>query len=154
MCNNANNLDHRADPIAPPTTESVIAQEMLIRLDRLFENMQNAKIEQISVEKRSRPAGGLPVIGHLTEQKCVCVAASHSGITLGPLLGRLVAEELLTGQRSFLLAGYSPCRLVNQPVQNFTPGNFQASYSRLVIAVQPKPRANRYDTSIDNLLSI
>lgn len=117
----ATDLDDRADPLAPPTTDSVIAKELLTRLGRLFENTQNAKIEQISVGQRSRPADGLPVIGHLTEQKRVYVAASHSGITLGPLLGRLVAEELLTGQRSSLLADYAPNRLVNQPVENFTP---------------------------------
>ncbi len=40
----------------------------------------------------------------------VYAVATHSGVTLGPLLGRLVAEELIDGRSSPLLATFRPDR--------------------------------------------
>ena len=37
-------------------------------------------------------------------------AVSHSGITLGPVIGRLLAAEVLTRQRDDLLADFRPER--------------------------------------------
>ncbi len=38
--------------------------------------------------------------------------ASHSGITLAPLLGELVAEDVMTGRRPEILADFAPQRLL------------------------------------------
>jgi glycine/D-amino acid oxidase-like deaminating enzyme len=37
-------------------------------------------------------------------------AVTHSGVTLGPLLGRLLAQTVATGQTDPLLAPFSPDR--------------------------------------------
>lgn len=37
-------------------------------------------------------------------------AVSHSGITLGPVVGRLLASEILSGQRDKMLADFHPER--------------------------------------------
>ncbi|MFI1435391.1 hypothetical protein [Streptomyces lydicus] len=37
-------------------------------------------------------------------------AVSHSGITLGPVIGRLLASEILSGQRDETLADFRPER--------------------------------------------
>ncbi len=34
-------------------------------------------------------------------------AVTHSGITVGPVIGRLLAEEILTGTRDELLADFA-----------------------------------------------
>jgi glycine/D-amino acid oxidase-like deaminating enzyme len=40
----------------------------------------------------------------------VYAVATHSGVTLGPLLGRLAADEILGGSPSALLAAFRPDR--------------------------------------------
>ncbi|MFC9501375.1 hypothetical protein [Streptomyces sp. NPDC056982] len=43
------------------------------------------------------PAHG-PVIGYATNDRSVYVAVMHSAITLAPTVGRLIADELVTGR--------------------------------------------------------
>ncbi|RII20522.1 Glycine oxidase [Streptomyces sp. YIM 130001] len=112
-------LDHRADPAYQADTTALIGQEMLARLHRLFDNTAGARIERIAVGQRARPADGLPAVGFVTDAARVYLVATHSGITLAPLLGRLVSTELLEGTRSPLLRGYAPDRLVGKTVADF-----------------------------------
>jgi D-amino-acid dehydrogenase len=61
----------------------------------------------------SRPctADGLPLIG-ATAQRGVYVAGGHGmwGISLGPLTGQLLAEQIATGRRPLELAPFDPLR--------------------------------------------
>jgi glycine/D-amino acid oxidase-like deaminating enzyme len=43
------------------------------------------------------PAGG-PLLGPLTPDGSVYVAVLHSAVTLAPTVGRLIAQELVTGE--------------------------------------------------------
>ncbi len=61
---------------------------------------------------RPVPADGLTVTGRLPGLDNAYVAVTHSGVTLGPLLGRLLAGEILHGTPSPLLAGFRPERLM------------------------------------------
>ena len=54
------------------------------------------------------PADAHPILGWIKEKK-VYVAVTHSGATLGPLLGRLVANEVL-GTEEDDLRHYRPDR--------------------------------------------
>jgi len=112
-------LDDHANPSFPPPSEGFIGQEMLRRLRRRFDNTDHAKIEHIAIGQRSRPADGLPAIGYVTPLQRVYLMVTHSGITLGPLLGRLCAEELAEGNRSPLLADFSPARLLGKSAEDF-----------------------------------
>ncbi|NUR57294.1 MAG: FAD-binding oxidoreductase [Catenulispora sp.] len=58
------------------------------------------------VSNRPIPADGFPSVGAVPSVPGYFEAVSHSGITLGPVLGRLLATEILTGQRDALLAGF------------------------------------------------
>jgi D-hydroxyproline dehydrogenase subunit beta len=117
----ATDLDDLADPAQPAAIDGYIGEEFLRRLRRLFANTAHARIERLSIGQRSRPADGLPAVGFVTEQKRAYVAASHSGMTLGPLFGRLVAQELIAGERDALLTDYSPARLLNRDLKEFSP---------------------------------
>ncbi|MGW3974333.1 NAD(P)/FAD-dependent oxidoreductase [Streptomyces ardesiacus] len=112
-------LDHRADPAYQADTSALIGQEMLARLNRLFDNTAGARVEQIKVGQRARPADGLPAVGFVTDAARVYLVATHSGVTLAPLLGRLVSGELLEGTRSPLLRDYAPGRLIGKTVNDF-----------------------------------
>lgn len=55
---------------------------------------------------RPMPADGLPVVGPLPWAQGLYVMTTHSGITLGPLLGDLLAEEIVRGKMPAMLAPY------------------------------------------------
>jgi len=117
----APDLDDRADPAHAAATDGYVGQEMLARLRRLFDNTAHARLAQLSVGQRARPADGLPAVGFLTHHQRAYVVATHSGMTLGPLLGRLVAQELVHRQRDALLADFAPDRLMNRDAADFAP---------------------------------
>lgn len=102
-------LDVHADPRTPPTLDSPTAKELTQRLRELLDGHSATSLEEIRVGLRSLPADGLTVAGR-SRAGTVYVLATHSGVTLGPLLGRLAAEELLLDQESSLLAGFRPQR--------------------------------------------
>jgi len=58
------------------------------------------------IGRRPMPAGG-PVVGYVTPDKSVYVAVMHSAITLAPTVGRLIADELISGEP---VAGLRRCR--------------------------------------------
>jgi D-hydroxyproline dehydrogenase subunit beta len=61
---------------------------------------------------RALTADLLPAVGPLGGSARVYAAATHSGITMGPLLGELIASEVLTGAEEPLLAPFRPGRFV------------------------------------------
>ena len=122
-------LDDLADPAAPPSLNSDIAQQFRERYQALFADAGELQIEQIVVGQRARPADGLPAIGFVTPQQRVYLAVTHSGITLSPLIGKLVAQELVQARPSELLADFRPQRLLGRNVSEFAPikRNFPAA---------------------------
>ncbi|MFI6407674.1 NAD(P)/FAD-dependent oxidoreductase [Streptomyces sp. NPDC050548] len=70
----------------------------------------NARITQTRVVDRPIPADGFPSVGAVPSVPGYYEAVSHSGITLGPVLGRLLASEILGGKRDELLADFRPER--------------------------------------------
>lgn len=115
----APDLDNYVNPSVLPPTDGFIAKEMLRRLRKTFSNVDHAKIERIAIGQRARPADGLPAMGYVTPAKRVYLMVTHSGMTLGPLLGRLVAEEMVEGTRSDLLQDFAPQRLLGKNVEEF-----------------------------------
>lgn len=105
-------LDQHADPARPVSPDGLIGKEMLRRLRRLFKNTEGARIERIETGQRSRPADGLPALGYISESARVYQMVSHSGMTLAPSLGRLVAEAMLSGTALPMLSAFAPHRLL------------------------------------------
>lgn len=63
---------------------------------------------------RSLTPDGLPFVGAVHGLDGIHIAAGHStlGITLAPLTGELVADQLLEGRRDELLAAFDPARAI------------------------------------------
>ncbi|WP_329154069.1 FAD-dependent oxidoreductase [Streptomyces sp. NBC_01456] len=70
----------------------------------------NARIAQTRVAHRPIPADGFPSVGAVPSVPGYYEAVSHSGITLGPVIGRLLASEILSGKREEMLADFRPER--------------------------------------------
>ncbi|MFE9812112.1 NAD(P)/FAD-dependent oxidoreductase [Streptomyces sp. NPDC005548] len=69
-----------------------------------------ARIAQTRMSNRPIPADGFPSVGALPSVPGYYEAVSHSGITLGPAIGQLLAAEILSGKRSAMLADFRPER--------------------------------------------
>lgn len=104
-------LDADADPALPPAPDSATARTFEARLRRLLARCDAVPIVAVRVGQRSMPADGLPVVGFGDPDRRVYLAATHSGMTLGPLLGRLAADELVDDNAASLLADFRPGRL-------------------------------------------
>jgi glycine/D-amino acid oxidase-like deaminating enzyme len=71
-------------------------------------------VEAARVGWRPLPGDGLSAVGPVAGLEGYYLVFTHSGVTLGPLLGRLVAEEVTTGQVPPPLAPFRPDRLVRR----------------------------------------
>ncbi|MFE6805107.1 NAD(P)/FAD-dependent oxidoreductase [Streptomyces sp. NPDC057681] len=70
----------------------------------------DALITQTRVAHRPIPADGFPSVGAVSSVPGYYEAVSHSGITLGPVIGQLLASEILSGKRDEMLADFRPER--------------------------------------------
>jgi glycine/D-amino acid oxidase-like deaminating enzyme len=77
-----------------------------------FPALADAPLEDVRVARRAMPPDGLPVVGRLDTAPWLYHAVTHSGVTLAPLLGKLVADELVDDRDAPRLASYRPGRLV------------------------------------------
>jgi len=68
------------------------------------------RIAATRVAERPIPADGFPSVGAVPSVPGYYEAVSHSGITLGPLIGRLLAAEILSGMADDMLADFRPVR--------------------------------------------
>ena len=90
-----------------------VAQRMMGRLkERLPRVADSLAIETVKHGVRPMPVDGYPAIGRMGAggQTDLYVSVMHSGVTLGPVVGRLVAREIMLGRRDPLLDGFSPAR--------------------------------------------
>ena len=66
---------------------------------------------------RAMPADRLPILGPLPWLDSLYLAVSHSGVTLAPALGRLVAKEIIDQTPDGLLAPFRPGRFAERTTQ-------------------------------------
>lgn len=103
-------LDTTADPTSPPANDSAIATTLTERLADVLPPAAPTTIGSIQVGQRALPADGHTVAGFTSNDEQCYIATTHSGVTLGPLLGRLIATEITDGQTCSLLDEFRPQR--------------------------------------------
>ncbi|MFI1094429.1 NAD(P)/FAD-dependent oxidoreductase [Streptomyces sp. NPDC020917] len=69
-----------------------------------------ARVARTRVAHRPIPGDGFPSVGAVPSVPGYYEAVTHSGITLGPVIGRLLAAEILTGTPDAMLADFRPDR--------------------------------------------
>jgi glycine/D-amino acid oxidase-like deaminating enzyme len=89
-------IDARLDPgIREIAADAEPCAELFRRAARLVPGLGSAGFASARIGVRSVPADGLPAAGFGPGVENAYFLASHSGATLAPVLGRLVAAELL-----------------------------------------------------------
>lgn len=94
--------------------DSVVSS--LADLSALFAGGAPLQLDRVATGLRPIPGDGWSVVGALEQLPGCWIAFSHSGATLGPIFGELLATEILEpGLRSPLLDAYRPERFVVSP---------------------------------------
>ncbi len=78
--------------------EDPLCAELLERTRLVLPALEEAEVVEARFGMRPVPADGHSCVGALSEIPCYYEAVTHSGVTLGPIIGRLLAREILTGE--------------------------------------------------------
>ncbi|WP_114836167.1 FAD-binding oxidoreductase (plasmid) [Agrobacterium tumefaciens] len=89
--------------------DSVVA-ELLTEAAKVLEDNPELEVASVTVGGKPIPGDGEPVIGAIKAIPGYYVAFSHSGATLGLIVGELLAFEIVTGTEHPMLATFRPER--------------------------------------------
>ncbi len=87
-------------------TQDPLCAELLKRARLVLPALEEAEIVEARFGMRPVPADGHSCVGALPAIPGYFEAVTHSGVTLGPLIGRLLAREILTGEVDPLIAPF------------------------------------------------
>jgi glycine/D-amino acid oxidase-like deaminating enzyme len=96
---------------------------LLDQAARFLPALRGARIARTPLAWRSMPGDRLPIVGPVPGLDSLYLAVTHMGVTLAPVLGRLVADEIATGEQAWLL-------------EPFRPGRFAERARRVVLDVE------------------
>lgn len=85
-----------------------VAAEIVTTLQALIEAPDEIRLESYTVGYRPTPADGVSIAGQVLPG--LTLAVTHSGVTLAPILAKLLATECLTGDRDPLLTPFGADR--------------------------------------------
>ena len=97
----------KIDPNVDPMD---LAVKVLNRIQIKLCYVPKLSLSEVNVGVRPVPLDGFPVIGAVPGVMGVFAAIMHSGVTLGPLVGQLLAAEILQGANCALLQPFRPKR--------------------------------------------
>ena len=109
----ANHADRLAGrPSEFPSTSMAMAHaDRLLHMAQWFvPKLADAEVQDVMIGWRPLPLDGLPVLGANPAVPAHYLAVMHSGVTLAPVIGQLVANEILSGHADPRLSPYRPMR--------------------------------------------
>ena len=92
------------------SVEDPLSRMLLERARRILAGLDDAEVVAAAVGVRPIPADERSCIGAVSAIGGYYEAVTHSGVTLGPLIGRLLAQEILTGEVEPVAAPFRPYR--------------------------------------------
>jgi glycine/D-amino acid oxidase-like deaminating enzyme len=111
---------------------------ILTKIAGILPASRGATLEKLTLGFRPMPLDELPVVGAIPGVPDVHVAVTHSGVTLAPILGRYVTQEVMTGSRVEALAPFRPERFAG----TIPAERFDLERERSAVAVnEPSDRA-------------
>lgn len=86
------------------------AEQIRRQAARFLPQLSELPLERVTLGHRVMPLDEYPILGFTERCPNLYVAATHSGVTLAPLIGELAAREILDGAGAGLLEPYRPAR--------------------------------------------
>lgn len=87
-------------------TPEAIAQQALASIRQALRGAEAVTLRSVEVGQRPMPDDQVPIIGPLAQYPGLYLAVMHAGVTLAPIVGRLVSQEL----SGHSCAELEPCR--------------------------------------------
>ena len=87
-----------------------LGEELLGRAHEVIPALESTRVMETRVGVRSIPADGRSCVGSVSAVPGYYEAVTHSGVTLGPLVGRLLTKEILKGEPDPLISAFRPDR--------------------------------------------
>jgi glycine/D-amino acid oxidase-like deaminating enzyme len=106
----AEDLDAVAAGADSPAALATPAAQLLERAAYVFPAARGLKLVDARVGVRPMPGDRHTIAGRIPRFTNGWMIATHSGVTLGPLLGRLMSDEIVRGKPSPALAPFRPER--------------------------------------------
>ena len=85
---------------------------VLQRTSEYFPAVAKASVNEVMLCFRPMPLDDRPVVGPIPAQQGCYMVVTHSGVTLAPVLGRLVTREVVGNARAEILLPYRPERFI------------------------------------------
>jgi glycine/D-amino acid oxidase-like deaminating enzyme len=103
-------LDHQLGDRRRIDHDDPLVAELVSRAQRVIDGLAHGHVIDARIGVRPYPQDGRSSVGPVSMIPGYFEAVTHSGVTLGPLLGRLLAQTIVNGQTDPLLAPFSPDR--------------------------------------------
>lgn len=103
-------IDSEGDSEELPVPRARLEEQLLDRARRVVRGLGTAALDRVELGIRSIPGDHLTVAGWIPECEGLYTVCTHSGVTLGPLLARIAAREIASGDVEPRLAEFRPSR--------------------------------------------
>jgi glycine/D-amino acid oxidase-like deaminating enzyme len=108
-----NDLEIPLDAINnPPATNAEVVRALLDEADKILPLLTRIPAEALRVGIRALPKDQFPVIGTVPGVDGYYAAVAHSGVTLAPFIGEVVADEIINNTQRAEVADYRPARFI------------------------------------------
>jgi glycine/D-amino acid oxidase-like deaminating enzyme len=87
-----------------------VVDGLLAEASRVLAGNPELEFDGFGIGPKPIPGDGEPVLGEIETIPGYFVAFTHSGATLGLIVGELLAQEILSGEKSPLLETFRPAR--------------------------------------------
>jgi glycine/D-amino acid oxidase-like deaminating enzyme len=100
----------REMPAGPLPLDDPLVTQAMADAARAVPALAGARPVEALIGARPIPPDWLPIVGPVAGMAGYWEAVTHSGVTLAPFLGRVLASELMGGPRAALLESFRPQR--------------------------------------------
>jgi len=103
-------FDDMVNPDVPEVPIPGFVDELLARAVKVLPGLAGSRIEGVRITTRPIPGDGKSVVGSVPGVDGLYAMVTHSGVTMGPLLGHIAAREITTGRLDSRLEEFRPGR--------------------------------------------
>lgn len=107
-----NRLAMKPESFPSAAFEMQHGERILAIAQKFVPQLKTVKMEEVVIGWIPSTHNGGPVVGHLKNIPGAYLATTNSGVTLAPIIGELVAMELLDETETNLLADFHPDRFI------------------------------------------
>ena len=104
-------VDFQGKMLGTPEQTSARIME---RINTMLRLPEPARLSHVTITERPMPRDGMPIVGEVPGTAGLYLAVTHSGITLAPAIGAMLATEVLGHGRDPLLLPFGPERFQHE----------------------------------------